>query len=307
MQEHSPIVSVIIPTCNRERFIPRSLGSVLNQSFEDYEIIIVDDCSEDNTGEIVSKYDDKRIRYIRHKKRMGGSAARNTGIRNSNGLFIAFLDDDDEWLPEKLCLQIELFIKRPELGMVCTGYFYIDDITKKVLKKFSPEKKGFIYKDLLETNCLGTTSTAMIRKECFGRVGVFDEDLPACQDWDMWLRISKMFEIDFLGQPLVKFFIHKNRITRNIKAKIKGRKTILNKYYEDIKKCNKTLSGHHFIIGYLMCHHGDVFSGRKEIIKAIRLHRYDMGYYKYLFLSLLGASFYSKLLAIKTRITNIFV
>jgi glycosyltransferase involved in cell wall biosynthesis len=299
------MVSVIIPTCNRARLIHRSLNSVLNQTFEDYEIIIIDDCSDDNTEATIDKYIDKNIKYFRHKVRKGGAAARNTGLGIAEGRFVAFLDDDDEWLPEKLKFQVEVLDNKPELGMVYTGYFYIDDIKKRTLKIFRPAKKGFIYNDLLKTNCVGTTSTPLIRKECFDKVGVFDEALPACQDWDMWIRISKAFEIDYLKQPLVNFFIHNDRITRNVKAKIEGRKILLKKFYDDIKESKQNLSIHYFTIGYLLCHNDKVSDGRKKIFKSIKLYPFNIIYYKYFFLSLFGSSIYKKLLNFKARLGNI--
>ncbi len=107
----NPTVSVIIPTYNRANLVSRAIKSVLNQTYQDFEIIVVDDCSEDNTEEIVKSFNDSRIRYIKHKKNKGGSAARNTGIKRARGKYIAFLDDDDEWLPSKLEKQIMLFEK----------------------------------------------------------------------------------------------------------------------------------------------------------------------------------------------------
>src|SRR5712692_9764325 len=122
-----PKASVITPTYNRADFLRVAIASVLNQTFQDLEIIVVDDASSDRTAEVVRRFTDELIKYIRHDINKGGSAARNTGIKNSTGAYVAFLDDDDEWLPEKLGMQVDLLENSPaEVGGVYTSYMVID-------------------------------------------------------------------------------------------------------------------------------------------------------------------------------------
>ena len=129
-----PQVSVIIPTHNRSEFLGAAIGSVLSQTFQDFELIVVDDASTDTTAEVVASFNDERIKFIRHGMNKGGSVARNTGILNSTGDYIAFLDDDDEWLPAKLSKQIQVLLSSPpEVGCVYAGYLDVDRSTGQIL------------------------------------------------------------------------------------------------------------------------------------------------------------------------------
>src|SRR5688500_9781977 len=125
MVHHNPIVSVVIPTYNRAHLIRRAIDSVVAQTFADWELIVVDDASKDDAEGVVRSYGDSRMRYVRHDVNKGASAARNTGLYAAHGEFVAFLDSDDEWLPEKLASQVELFRANPggfaSLGVVLTG------------------------------------------------------------------------------------------------------------------------------------------------------------------------------------------
>jgi len=152
----NPNVSVIVATYNRANFIDRAIKSILNQIYQDFEIIIVDDGSSDNTEEIIKGYKDKRIIYIKHKKNQGISTARNTGIKRAKGEYIAFLDSDDEWFPEKLERQVVLLQNESsEVGVVYSDLRYIDENGKDMNKLLNPRKEGYIYKDLLGENCVG--------------------------------------------------------------------------------------------------------------------------------------------------------
>lgn len=295
-----PEVSVIIPTFNRAHLVKKAISSVLGQTYRDLEVIIVDDFSKDNTSEIISEIKDERLKYVKHAQQKGASEARNTGVAASNGTYLAFLDDDDEWFPEKLQLQMDLFQEKPETGMIYTGYFYIDAKSKKTIREFKPKKKGFLDDQLLEKNCVGTTSTAVIKRECFIAVGGFDNKLRGCQDWDLWIRLAKQYPIDFIAKPLVNFLIHEVRITNDLKAKIQGKENLIEKLLPDIQGKPKILSNHYFVIGYLYCTKGDVETGRKKIFEAIKTYPFDLNYYKYYIPSLFGASFY-KFLSLRKK------
>lgn len=143
----NPTVSVIIPTYNRAHLVGRAIQSVLNQTYKDFELIIVDDGSTDNTEDIIKKYQkkDERIKYIRRKKNKGGSVARNTGINAAIGEYIAFLDSDDEWLTEKLERQMKVFKSTSsEVGVVYSGFFRINDRRNEIESIFNPKKRGYI-------------------------------------------------------------------------------------------------------------------------------------------------------------------
>lgn len=294
-----PEVSVIIPTFNRDHLLEKAICSVLQQTYENFELIIVDDNSKDNTSGLVSKIKDKRLKYIKHEKQKGGSESRNTGVAASSGKYLAFLDDDDEWLPDKLQLQIDLFKQNPDAGLVYSGYYYVEAKTNSVFREFRPEKKGMLDDRLLQENCVGTTSTAVVRKDCFEDVGGFDANLRGCQDWDLWIRIARRFPIDYVAKPLVRFLNHDVRITHDVNAKIQGKERLLDKIFPLVKDKPKVLSNHLFVIGYLYCAKGEVKIGRARIFDAIKLYPFAMRYYKYFVPSLFGATFYKYLSSMK--------
>ena len=190
--ENSPTVSVVIPTYNREQLIGRSIKSVLSQTYQDFEIIIVDDGSTDNTEEVVSSFNDERIRCVRHGTNKGEAAARNTGIKVARGEYIASQDSDDEWLPGKLAKQIELFENTlSKVGVVYTGFWKIENNEKTYIPfSWVNQREGDIHKELLKGNFIGSPAT-LVRKECFKKAGMFDEKLSHLVDWEMWLRIDR--------------------------------------------------------------------------------------------------------------------
>jgi glycosyltransferase involved in cell wall biosynthesis len=225
-----PKVSVIIPTYNRAHLFLGAVNSALNQTFQDFRIIIVDDASKDDTSSIVRGLDDKRIQYIRHAGNRGEAGARNTGVMNSDAEFIAFLDDDDEWLPEKLQLQVALLDRCPSrVGGIYTGFYAFDKASGKMLGQRVPTKRGYIYDDMIVENAVGTSSTVLLRRECFERFGLFDEDIAWGLDYDMWIRISKGFEFEFIKDPLVKYHVHEDQISNNLRIRILGIEALLNK------------------------------------------------------------------------------
>lgn len=288
-----PQISVVIPTYNRANLLSRSIQSVLNQTYEDFEIIVVDDASSDGTEEIIKHFDDQRIKYIRHEENRGAAAARNTGIRYSRSNYIGFLDDDDEWAPVKLERQIQHLEKHCQADVVYTGMSVCDSERGKIFGILLPEKSGSIFSDLLVDNCVGTTSSVLMRKECLENENLFDEEMPSCQDWDMWLNLSRFCVFDFVKEPLTIYHIHKKRISTSDEAVLLGRKMIFEKYKEEIIS-NSSVSGkHHLMIGSLYCRLGDMKRGREEMRKSIKLRPiYATSYIMY-FVSFLGATMYS--------------
>ena len=265
-----PRVSVIIPTYNREKMVEDAIRSVLNQTFSDFEIIIIDDASTDNTESIIKSICDERIKYIRHERNKGGSAARNTGIMKARGEYIALLDSDDLWLKEKLEKQIDVMEKsKLHPGVVYSGVNYIDS-HGRLKGPVIPFFKGNIQSYLLEENIvLGGGSTALIRKDCFDEVGLFDENLPSRQDLDLWIRISRKFTFDYVKTPLVNIRIHKDRITEDLEMKINSRELLFNKIYKELKKDRKKNSRYFYETGILYLYIGNITEGRKYLLKAL--------------------------------------
>lgn len=300
-----PKVSVIIPTYNRAEFLSTAISSVLNQTYQDFEIIVVDDSSTDNTTELINSFSDSRIKYIRHETNKGGSAARNTGIKMSSGQYIAFLDDDDEWLPEKLEKQVELLgNSSPKVGSVYTGLLTIDKACGKVLGRSIPSGKGCFIDELIENNRIGTTSTHVLRRECFEEVGLFDESLPSGQDYDMWIRISKKFHFEYIKEPLVKYSIHEKRISTNLEQKIKGIEIIFKRYSQLLALNRKSYSQSYLSLGVFYCYNGNTKKGREALIKSIRLYPIGTRHYFNFCLSLLGSEAFKKLKSIKEKLIS---
>jgi len=203
------MVSVIITTYNRRHFLHDAVISVLNQDYKEKEIIVVDDGSTDRSYEIVRELP---VRYIWQPNR-GISSARNTGIRFSKGTYIAFLDVDDRWLKGKLSTQIEAMYRTNHL------ISYTDEIWirngKKINQKARHKKySGYIFERCLPL-CIISPSSVLIKKDVFYDVGLFDESLPVCEDYDIWLRISSRFPILFIDKPLIiKNGGHKDQLSK---------------------------------------------------------------------------------------------
>ena len=210
------LVSVVIPTFNHGDFLCEAIESVLGQTYPYFEIIVVDDGSSDHTQKKIECYG-SRIRYF-YQENKGLSAARNRGIKEAKGNFIALLDADDLWLPKKLELQMQCIAigSGGTVGIVgCGGYWMNDQgcITGEFMRRNYPHRLR-LWKELLMKNVLAAGgSAALIRVECFRRVGLFDEKLHAAEDWDMWLRIASYFEVQFIEKPLVKIRVRKDSMS----------------------------------------------------------------------------------------------
>jgi len=268
-----PKVSVIIPTYNRAHLIARAIQSVLNQTYQDFEIIVVDDGSTDNTEEVVKGFNDGRIRYIQHEKNKGEAAARNTGIKAARGEYIASQDSDDEWLPEKLRKQMEVFKSASSrVGVVYTGFWRIKD-NKKVYTPSSniKPKEGDIHKNLLKENFIGTPVT-LIKKECFHKVGMFNETLPHLVDWEIWIRISKYYQFRCIDEPLLISYYTPDSISADRNALVRARKFILDKYFEDIKKDKRVLANHYLSISAILWANREFQEGESYFAKALRTY-----------------------------------
>jgi len=198
--ETKPQVSVIIPTYNRAWVIEEAIDSVLAQDYTEFELIVVDDGSTDHTSDVLDSY--RNVIKVFPQKNKGVSAARNRGIAEASGKFIAFLDSDDLWLPQKLTVQIEFFDQTPDALICQTEEIWIRNGLRVNPKKRHKKPSGMIFKPSLKL-CLVSPSATMIHRGLFDRVGGFDETLPACEDYDLWLRISCRFPIHLIDTPLI--------------------------------------------------------------------------------------------------------
>ena len=236
------MITVIITTCRREpSMLKRAIDSVFSQTISDWELIIVDDSPEDyelrdNVRDMVMSFQG-RIKYIRHEKNSGVSIARNTGIKLAEGEYIAFLDDDDEWLPEKLERQLEKFYS-PEIGLVYCRNYYVDDISGKINEVKKVCHEGKVFDKLIRENFIGSPSFVMFRTEYLREAGGFAVENPpieACEDWELFIRIAKEYEVACVDEALVKYHDNHGEHGDTILRRIRGQEYIYEKYSEYIQ------------------------------------------------------------------------
>jgi glycosyltransferase involved in cell wall biosynthesis len=283
-----PKVSVVIPTHNRAEFLRTAIQSVLKQTFQNFEIIVVDDASEDHTSAVIKSVGDARIRYVRHETHSGQGATRNAGLHKASGEYVALLDDDDEWLPEKLEKQVRVLDgSSSNVGMVYTGVLRIEASSRRLIDRIIPGKRGSLFQDLCQKNWIGGCSSVMVRRSCFEKVGWFDEELAAQADYDMWLRISQEFDIEYIREPLVFYIAHDNTISTNYESRIQGMEMQLRKYGSLFSRDPRNYSRRYFALGVYYSLNGNIKKGRDALLKAITLYPFALRPYYYLCLSLL--------------------
>jgi glycosyltransferase involved in cell wall biosynthesis len=210
-----PLVSVIIPTYNSAAFLPQAVESVIRQTYDNFEIIVVDDGSTDDTEAVLTPYRDV-IRYFK-KVNGGPSAARNLGIAQAQGELIAFQDADDLWLPDKLQLQTDHFRENPQLGVVFTGSERFDEsgLLDSNIRKGYRVPTGMIFDRLLTEHFIAMPSV-MVRRSCFAEVGLFEESLIGNEDFNLYLRLARKYAFGFINRVLVRIRVHKNNLSDNL-------------------------------------------------------------------------------------------
>ena len=246
----SDLITAIIPTYKRPfKLLERALRSVLAQTYRNIEVVVVDDSPSTYQGraEIAANIHlDDRVTYIQHDAQKGACAARNTGLAHANGKYIAFLDDDDEWLPEKIELQYRR-IEETGAAMIYSGAYRI---ILREGKEYSRRrtyctKTGFLYEDLLRKNFIGSTSFVLLDKAVLEELGGFNVEMASAQDVELWIRIAKGHTIDCVDEPLTNYYIHDgDRISSDADKKIKGLETLMSLHadffnlHPDIKSLN---------------------------------------------------------------------
>jgi glycosyltransferase involved in cell wall biosynthesis len=219
---HYPVkVSVILPTYNRARYIGDSIRSVISQTYTNIEIIVVDDGSNDDSGKIISSFQDSRIKYF-YQENQGRSVARNYALRIARGEYITFQDSDDLYLSNKIELQVNYLDTHPETAMVYTSAYCIDGEGITLNYKYEATVSGFIYKKIaFFLPVTITLPTVMARREVFDKVGGFDEKMHRFEDTDMWRRISKCYKIDAMHEYTCKLRTHEdNHLSNQLPEKI---------------------------------------------------------------------------------------
>ncbi len=247
-----PLVSVIIPTYNRAHLIGRSIQSVLNQTYLDFEIIVVDDGSTDNTEEVIKVFQehDKRIRFIRHENNKGAAASRNTGITAAKGEYIAFQDSDDEWFPQKLEKTLNILEAHKNIdfifsyGKIVKAKEIIGDVGKTPGVNRISKKKLMI--KLFTYNFIPTQGV-IVKKEKIIEVGGFDENIYSASDHELWLRLAPICNVYFVDKPLFYLYFSDECITLNVKKRIQSQIYLFKKNDEILKNYTDFGPGFYFI------------------------------------------------------------
>ncbi|MEM3486633.1 MAG: glycosyltransferase [Candidatus Methanomethyliaceae archaeon] len=264
-------VSVIIPVYNGGNRVAEAIKSVLKQTYPNFELIVVDDGSRDNTSAVVRSIQDERVMLLRHPNNRGICAARNTALAAASGEYIAFLDDDDIWEPTKLERQIELFRNNSNLGLIHTCAIDIYD-NGMVLRRCS-YYEGNCYRKLLIRDGI-IASSAIVPRYCFERVGYFDEDLRLYGDWDVWIKIAKDYQIGLVKEPLVRTRIRAGSLQHSEVSRCEMyRKRVLDKHWEEIERLglrNKAYAWHYYSIGVQHLWKGEILEARKAFTRSLR-------------------------------------
>lgn len=228
--------SVVIPSYNREKVVLRAIDSVLKQSFNDFEIIVVDDGSIDNTKSAVTSIGDKRIKYV-YQENQGATAARNTGVINAKGEFVSFLDSDDIWHEEMLAKQLEMYNSDPEIGWVYTNVQGVRADGSTFPFGLPLGIHGYCYADALRQGYIAPTTVISAKREALVDVGMFDVKLPASQDDDICFKLAKKYKVGFVPEYMASMlFDPNNRISDNGKKVAMGWWMLWSNYEEDVLK-----------------------------------------------------------------------
>ena len=234
------LISVIMPTYNRGYIISMAIDSILNQTYKNFELIIVDDFSNDDTAQIISKYKDKRIKYIKLDKKSGANLARNIGIENARGRFITFQDSDDYSYKERLKYEFKA-LKDENVDIVFSSFYktsagnekiVINSCNKKIKKILFPNEKienDQIFNTLLYRNVI-TTQVLFGKREVFDKEK-FDDSITRFQDWDLMIRIARNYKVFHLEQPLLYMFVQNDSISKSPKKGYESLEIIYKKYY----------------------------------------------------------------------------
>jgi glycosyltransferase involved in cell wall biosynthesis len=228
-----PKVSIVIPAYNAMVYLPKTIDSVLKQTFTDFEVLIINNSSSDNIVEWVSQIEDSRITLITQENQ-GATNSRNTGILRAKGEYIAFLDADDLWEKTKLEKQVSCLDKNPAAGLVYT-WTQLIDATGNLLKfSVMHQEKGSIWEKIVIQDVVGSGSCVMVRAACFQHVGLFDGDVGIADDFDMWIRIAAVYEFAVVKEFLVFYRQHQNNASKNRQKIIKAHSQIIEKSFKNV-------------------------------------------------------------------------
>lgn len=272
-----PNVSVVVPAYNQGHYLAQAIQSVLDQTYQHFEIIVVDDGSTDNSREIVEAYSDPRIHYIYQENR-GLPAARNTGLRNATGQFLTYLDSDDLFLPQKIEVLLCYLENHPDVGLVAGQVIPVDNSGRQIGKTFDtkiPEDSSL----LLLGNPI-TVGSVMLRRYWQQQVGIFDESLRSYEDWEMWLRLARLgCRTGWVPQPVYLYRFHQAQMTRVATQMTRATFQVLDNVFRDPnlpeswrQMCDRAYSNAHLRAAAQAYQAGDLDGAKSGLVEAVRLN-----------------------------------
>jgi len=276
-----PSVGVVIPTMDRADHLERAIESVVDQTYSDLELVVVDGGSTDRTPDVVAEFQEHGtapVTYLRNEEPQGLPAARNQGVETINTDCLAFLDDDDVWHSTKIERQVDRLDPSRDEGMCYTG-IVSQTPDGEYIHTRKPSQRDDIYEDLLIRNVIGTPSTVMVTSEAFEAVGRFDEELRYQEDWDFYIRMAQEYEVTCVSTPLVTRIAHDEAMSQDVEIQKEYRELILDRYAEQRRERGLeefARAVHHRDAGVTYCLNGDVDRGEREFRTALD-YRVDPG------------------------------
>ncbi|MDP5337298.1 MAG: glycosyltransferase [Nodularia sp. (in: cyanobacteria)] len=240
VNQECPTISVVIPAYNCEKTIQATIESVLNQTFTNFELIIINDGSQDSTLDIVSQIKDTRIKVFSYPN-AGGNVTRNRGLHHAIGEFVSFLDADDIWTPDKLQVQLQALQNNPDAQVAYSWTDYINENGEIFLSGTHITANGDVYEKLIITNFLESGSNPLIRREAVLELGGFDESLPAAQDWDMWLRLAARYSFVAVPSVQILYRVSANSVSSNLAKQEKYCLQVITNAYQAKGLNNQTI------------------------------------------------------------------
>lgn len=278
-----PKVAVILTSYNHAPYLEKAIQSLLAQTFQDYEAVAIDDASQDESPAILQRYAD-RLQVVLHSYNQGTYACLNEGIAQTSAPYLAILNSDDLWRPTKLEKQVDLLERHPQIGLVHTGFIFIDAEDRQIpgnpiYVEFLPNPQGDLLAELVINNRL-IASSVMFRRACLERVGLFAECLFGLGDWDMWLRIAEHYEIGWIPEPLTLYRVHGQNAMydrRMVRDSIWVREERIRKRLPELLKrdglrLRKALALSLAALGFLYTVNGSPVQARAALKDSLRLH-----------------------------------
>lgn len=265
----SPEVSVIVPTYNRATLVGRAIRSILSQDFQNVEIIVVDDCSSDNTEAVVSGFNSEKIRFFRLSCNSGAASARNYGVAKSIGKYVAFLDSDDEWLQYALSILLAGMLENDNIDIVLAGFirFYSNN-PEYICGANCLKGTGDQVSVLLSENYV-SPQIMMIKRSTFITLKGFDVSLSHREDWEFGIRAVTRYHFCFVDRPIAVVYETPGNLTSNDWAKVAALDAILNKHSDIFSRCPRIYARHLRHVGHMHIILGDIYKGKKMLKKSL--------------------------------------